>query len=273
MRLTCLVDNCVQAGSPLWGEHGLSFLVEGARGNVLWDTGQSGTVLLHNLRGLGLGEVPLAAVALSHAHLDHTGGLEALLKVRPGLRIHGHEDLFRARYSRREGKRRAIGMAPSRGELASRAVLQLSDAPEEIVAGVSTTGGIHHRPWTQGASPHHYVLRGDRMVPDPYADDMSLVLRVEGGVVLLCGCCHAGLRNTIAALRERYDAPLLAVVGGTHLLRAEQAELQAIADLLRSEGEPKLHLNHCTGQGALAWLGQAFGELVTPCPAGAVLEF
>lgn len=273
MRLTCLVDNCVIYGSALWGEHGLSFLIETGEGNVLWDTGQSGTVLEHNLQALDLQRVPLTAAALSHAHLDHTGGLSLLLDKHPGLPIYAHRDLFVDRYSRREGVERPIGMPWKRQELEAQASFRLSDAPQEIVSGVWTTGGIHRRPYPQGASPSHMMRKNGKLVPDEYLDDLSLVLHAEGGIVLLCGCCHAGLRNTLATVRERYDEPLLAIIGGTHLAQADDAELGALVETLSAEGTPRLYLNHCTGEGALLALSRAFGQRVARCPVGKVLEF
>ena len=72
MRLTCVVENCVAPGSPLWGEHGLSFLIEAGEQRLLLDAGQSGDVLRHNMVALGLWQQPLHHLVLSHAHYDHT---------------------------------------------------------------------------------------------------------------------------------------------------------------------------------------------------------
>ena len=273
MRLTCIIDNCAGRGSTLWGEHGLSFMIETEAGNVLWDTGQSGTVLRHNFREIGVHADRLVAVALSHAHLDHTGGLSALLKMCPGLPVYAHPEIFRERYSRRRGDLRAIGIAGQQRELEARTTFHLADAPEEIVPGVWTTGGIHQRPHPQGASPHHAMRQDSDIVPDGYFDDMSLALRVKGGIVLLCGCCHAGLRNTLAAVRAHHDEGLVAIVGGTHLVEATQGELDALVSTMRAEGLPLLHLNHCTGERALLSLAGDLGQHVSPCPAGTVLEY
>ena len=272
-RVTCLVDNCVW-GSALWGEHGLSFLIQTGAGNVLWDTGQSGTVLAHNLREMDLAKVPLHAAALSHAHYDHTGGLNDVLESHPRLAIYAHETLFRERFSQREGSAsRAVGLADQRESLLSLASWHLSDAPTEIVKGLWTTGGIHQRRYPLGSSRFLMLLQDGALVPDAYTDDLSLVLHVEGGIVVLCGCCHAGLRNTLATVRQHHSEPLLAVIGGTHLAGADAQELDQVIDALQAEGRPMLHLNHCTGEKALFALASAFGERVAPCPAGTRLEF
>ncbi len=273
MRLICLVDNSVQASSALWGEHGLSFLIETDGGKVLWDTGQSGTVLAHNLEILGLTSISLAAIALSHAHYDHTGGLETALKFFPGTPIYAHPGLFQERYSQGAKGMRPIGLQCRAEDLQQRCELHLSDDPQEIVPGVWTSGGIHHRPFLQGASVRHFVRQGEGFGPDRYEDDMSLILRTGDSFVLLAGCCHAGLRNTVETAHKVYLDRMSAVVGGTHLADVTLGELSGIITMLEREKTSALYLNHCTGEGALFDLRERLGMRVHPCPAGTIIEF
>jgi 7,8-dihydropterin-6-yl-methyl-4-(beta-D-ribofuranosyl)aminobenzene 5'-phosphate synthase len=278
IRVTCVVDDAVCDHSSFWGEHGLAFLIETESGRVLFDTGQSGTVLLHNLKLLGIEPKTINALAISHAHYDHTGGLPALMglieDLRPtGIPLYAHPDLFRERFSRREGSLKSVGLPLKREALEQRLTLQLSAQPKEILPGVWTTGEITDRAEPEGRSVHHLVRGMEDWEPDPYRDDMSLVLKTDGGLAVLCGCCHAGLLNTLAHVRRTLGPDITTVAGGTHLLHADEADLRRVIEVLGELGAPRLYLNHCTGQRAYVTLAQAFGERVAPCPAGTRLNF
>jgi len=273
VRITCLVDNSVGHGSPLWGEHGLSFLVQTTSGAVLWDTGASGTVLDHNIQTLGLREADVQAIGLSHGHYDHTGGLEVALSAFGSVTLYAHPDLFAERYSLHGDTQKDVGIPIDQQTLASQCSLMLSAAPQQILPGVQTTGEIKERPFPQGGSSRLKAARAGRLVADTYADDMSLVLSVPSGVVLLCGCCHAGLRNTLMAVRSQYSEKLVAILGGTHLASVDDAELAALRQTLTNEDVPDLYLNHCTGNRAIFALRTMFGDHVHNCPAGTAIEF
>lgn len=273
MRVTCVVDNAVCDHSTFWGEHGLAFLIETRSGCILFDTGRSGTVLLHNLDLLDIEPGAINALAISHAHHDHTGGLPILLEQVAGIPLYAHPDLFRERFSRREESLKSVGLPVEREALAQRLTFQLSAEPMEIVPGVWTTGEITDRREPEGRSAHHLIRGVEGYESDPYRDDMALVLETGSGLVVLCGCCHAGLLNTLAHVRRTFGVDITAVAGGTHLLQADEAHLRRVIEVLREFGVSRLYMNHCTGQRAYVTLAQAFGEAVAPCPVGTSFEF
>jgi 7,8-dihydropterin-6-yl-methyl-4-(beta-D-ribofuranosyl)aminobenzene 5'-phosphate synthase len=273
MKITCLVDNAVQARSTLWGEHGLALLIEAQGRRVLFDTGASGAVLMHNLQAASILPGSISHLALSHAHYDHTGGLPALLEQRPGLPLYAHPDLLRERFSRRDEDVKSVGLRLTEETLRRLADLRLSAAAQEILPGVWTSGEIIERPEPEGRSSHHFVREGEDWVPDPYQDDLALVLDSPAGLVLVCGCCHAGLLNTLSHVERTFGQNAAVVVGGTHLISADTVQMRHLVGVLRRLGPPALYLNHCTGQAAYVALAHAFGERVAPCPAGTVLEF
>ncbi len=270
-KITCVIDNAVQHSSRFWGEHGLSFLIETDNGNVLFDTGQTEAVLAHNLGLLGDAPRGTTALALSHAHVDHTGGLAAALALKPGLPLYASPDLFRPRYTIRGGKHESIGLALPRDELARQADLRLTEAPIEIVPGVWTTGEITHRPEPEGRSARHVVPADDGWQPDTYRDDLSLMVEAHE-LTVVCGCCHAGLLNTLARVQQVFPRPITTIMGGTHLIDADAAYLQHVIEVLRDTyGSPRLYLNHCTGERAHIALANAFGDQANPFPAGTTL--
>lgn len=270
MRIICLVDNAVKPSSPYWGEHGLSFLIEAGNQRILLDTGASGTVLLHNLSVEGIPPATLTALVLSHGHRDHSGGLAALLEQRPGLALYAHPGILRERFSRREGRTREIGLPIEVSYLRERAVLHLSREPQEVIPGVWTSGEIAARPEPEGRSEGHLIREGDDWLADPYEDDMALILRGTGGLVLLCGCCHAGLLNTIAHVQTTFGEYPKVIIGGTHLVAADPQHIARVIECLQQMGAPKLYLNHCTGQAAYVSLARALGDRIAPFPAGSV---
>ena len=272
-KTTCVIDNAVQHGSPFWGEHGLSFLIETDNGGILFDTGQTEAVLSHNLDLLGSAPRGITALVLSHAHVDHTGGLVAALALMPGLALYASPNLFRPRYAIRGGEYRSIGLSITRDELAQRVDLRFSETPFRIVPEVWTTGEITDRSEPEGRSSRHVVPADNGWQPDTYRDDMSLVVETEGGLTVICGCCHAGLLNTLARVHQVFQRPIVAIIGGTHLIDAGATHLQHVIEVLqRVYRSPLLYLNHCTGERAYIALTNAFGDQVKPFPAGTVLD-
>lgn len=275
--ITCIVDNAVAAGSRCWGEHGVAFLIETDGGRVLFDTGSSGTVLLHNLETLEVAPESLDALAISHAHYDHTGGLAALApRLRPETPLYAHPELTRARYARRSADAEPVSIGlPYPAETLEGAVsLRLSAGPQEIMPGLWTTGEITGRQEPEGRSDSHGVLEGDAWRPDPYRDDLSLVADQGDGLVLICGCCHAGLLNTLGQVGRVLPGPVRTIIGGTHLGGADAAQLAHVAEKLAEMPElAHVYLNHCSGNAAYLALVDALGAAaVQPLPAGVRLD-
>jgi 7,8-dihydropterin-6-yl-methyl-4-(beta-D-ribofuranosyl)aminobenzene 5'-phosphate synthase len=164
----------------------------------------------------------------------------------------------------------------SRDQLSQYVKLQLNAAPTQILPGVWTTGEITDRSQFEGRGQQHFIHDKQDWVPDPYQDDLSLVLESGDGLVVVCGCCHAGLLNTLAHIKQIFQKRITAVIGGTHLVSASSDTLKLAIDVLKADDNGaaiKFYPNHCTGEHAYIALANAFGDRVQPCPAGTVLTF
>jgi 7,8-dihydropterin-6-yl-methyl-4-(beta-D-ribofuranosyl)aminobenzene 5'-phosphate synthase len=170
-------------------------------------------------------------------------------------------------------------MPLAREELQARVSLRLSGEPQEAWPDVWTSGEIAERPHPEGRSAHHVVRGGsdgdlDRWLPDPYRDDLSLVIETSRGLILLCGCCHAGLLNTLEHVERVFGRPIVAIAGGTHLANVTAQHLQRVSDALAAkESLKRVYLNHCSGQAAYVGLLLSLGlHVVQTCPAGLELD-
>ena len=273
-KIICVVDNKALIRTHLKTEHGLAFWIETEYGTVLFDTGQNTEALSHNMSSLNLNVKDIDALAISHAHYDHTGGLEAILPKHPNLPVYANADVFRLKYSLHDGNYDMSGFEFSREDYEQRADWRLSSEPKEIFPSLWTTGEIINRDEPEGRSAGHYVRESGKFVPDPYRDDMSLVLKTQDGLAVICGCCHAGLLNTLFHVERSFEDPIIAVLGGTHLMTADGKLLDHVINVLDKRYSGLLfYLNHCTGDTAIKALANVFGERVQPFAAGAVVTF
>ena len=268
-KITCVVNDIALKGYGLKSEHGLSFWIETGNKVVLLDSGQSSEVFSQNLSVLGLDPDKVKAIALSHGHNDHTGGLSVILDNNPGIDIYANPGILAPRYSLKDGEYKYIGIPEDPRERLADAHLHLSAEPQEIIPGLWTSGEIIDRTEREGSSANHFIRSDGDWQADRYQDDLSLVLELDDRIALICGCCHAGLLNTLYQVQSSFDKPVAFVFGGTHLLAAEKPYLSYLKNKL-NENFPKVnyYLNHCTGSTAIEYLSTAFSSRVVDFPAG-----
>ena len=269
LELTVLVEN-QPAGRGLLGEHGIAFHLRAHDQYVLFDTGQ-GLTLTHNADHLGIDLAALDAIVLSHGHYDHTGGLPALLERCGAVDIYLHPDAMQPKFNR-DGK--DIG-APTTAlaALGQAKSLRMVEQPTEIVAGLFATGPIPRLNAFEDTGGPFYCDT-HKQLEDLLPDDQALYALLPEGVVVILGCCHAGVVNTLEYISELTEGrPIHAVIGGTHLLRANEARLAHTAGLLETLNVQLLAPNHCTGLNAQCYLRQRFPDRFAEAPAGTRFHF
>jgi 7,8-dihydropterin-6-yl-methyl-4-(beta-D-ribofuranosyl)aminobenzene 5'-phosphate synthase len=270
LKITVLTDNYVAAPNLL-AEHGLSMLIEADGRRVLFDTGQSREAL-HNAEALGVSLARLDAVVLSHGHYDHTGGLADVLPEYPPAAICLHPAALEPKYARSgHPPHRPIGI-PAGSRQAVEALherITWTDSATEIVPGVWCTGEIPRAAGNAQATSD-FFRDAECSMPDPVTDDQALFLETPEGLVVIAGCAHSGIVNTldcICALRGCDE--VFALIGGLHLGRASSSELEAAVHAIERRNCRILGPCHCTGLNAQAYLRACFRTLVQDVGAGA----
>ena len=272
-RITILCDNSVGALSGTLGEHGFAALVEWDGGSLLFDTGQGGT-LLHNALRMKRDLHRVGQVVLSHGHCDHSGGLLPLLRTFGGKDIFAHPAVFSRRFRVKDtGESFPIGIPHDEHLLrAAGGRFSLDDRFREIGQGIFLTGEVpRETPFERGDAGIFCDEAG--CAADEVPDDQSLVIAGRRGLVLLLGCCHAGLVNTIEHSREKTGVEdVYAVIGGTHLGFSDASQLDATVKALRGYRLQKFCAGHCTGFAASARLLKEFPGRFQPAQVGFTIE-
>ena len=275
VRLTVVCENTVGRPLPLLGEHGFACLVDSPAGRLLFDTGR-GITLLHNLATLGIDPKSIDAVALSHGHDDHAGGLLPLLQETGPRPVFAHPAVFAERFFVRGEERRRIGLTTSRDELElAGARFRYLEECSEIAAGLWFSGRIPRSSPVERGDPCllQEGPQGEGLITDPFDDDAALAIESAHGLVILLGCAHAGLINTVEHFRRQLgQRPLQAIIGGTHLGPAGEPQFAATMNFLAALGATRIGVGHCTGQTRSALIYGQFPERVFFASVGSVYE-
>jgi 7,8-dihydropterin-6-yl-methyl-4-(beta-D-ribofuranosyl)aminobenzene 5'-phosphate synthase len=269
--------------APLLAEHGFAALVhlKTRKVKILWDAGLSGVALPENLRRMKIEPATFDMLALSHGHGDHTAAVSKVLhamNLKPMPRkwestatfdemahwaegrqvsIIAHPAAFRERWNfARDGTRHGPIQPPPRGEWeALGAQVVLSEQPHQLAPGVWVTGMIPRSSFeTSGVSATRKYRAGHTFLPDQIEDDQAIVIHVKDkGLVVLSGCAHSGIVNTVNYACEISGvAQVEAIIGGFHLARAKDDEIQRTVAEIKNL-QPKLVApTHCTGFAAIA---------------------
>jgi 7,8-dihydropterin-6-yl-methyl-4-(beta-D-ribofuranosyl)aminobenzene 5'-phosphate synthase len=263
IQITTLSENTA-LGTRLLAEWGLSILIEADNHRILLDTGQSFSAA-YNAVVLGIDLSRIDRIVFSHGHYDHTGGLLHILRMVKGrVEVIGHPDIWTAKYGRQsEEEEEYIGVPfPREAAETLGASFNLTSKPVWISENIVTSGEIPMTTEYEKIDPTLYVKQGDELKPDPLWDDQALFIKSRKGLIIILGCAHRGVINTIRHAQKLTGfEPVYAVIGGTHLDSASPQQLNlTIAELL-SSGVQRLGACHCTGLPASAILDQTFGEI------------
>jgi 7,8-dihydropterin-6-yl-methyl-4-(beta-D-ribofuranosyl)aminobenzene 5'-phosphate synthase len=264
ITVTTLVENSVaQGGKSLLAEHGLSFYVEAGGRRTLFDTGQN-LAISNNARVLGIDLNQIDTVVLSHGHYDHSGGLQSVLQTNRNFTLYGHPDVFSQKVKKTNGNYKYIGIPIDQSDFENSGVsLKLSRTPVEVAPGVTTSGEIALANDFEDVESDFFLKKENEITRDTLADDQCLILETTKGLVVLLGCSHRGVINTLNHVaRIKGTDKIHAILGGLHLGNASDSKLAKIIEHLRGFDLNMVGVGHCTGPRAFLALANEFKDRV-----------
>ena len=272
---------------PLLAEHGFSVLIqlEDAEKKILWDAGVSKMALIENIRRMKLDCASITKIALSHGHLDHYAAITNLLiemdllpedkewdaSINAGdieewlessrIPIIAHPAAFRERWwEKDDGTMVGPFLPPPAQEWqAVGAKLVLSEDPYKLAPGCWTTGYISRTSFEESGRSRKLRYRSSSdFFPDDLEDDQAIVINVEGkGLIVLSGCAHSGIVNTVNHAKDLFKIDsIYAVIGGFHLARATDDEIDQTIDFIQNIEARLVIPSHCTGFRAISRFAQ-----------------
>ncbi|MEA1887822.1 MAG: MBL fold metallo-hydrolase [Bacteroidota bacterium] len=212
---------------------GFSILIEGLDKCILFDTGTKPEIFEANFKEMGLDASEIDEVFISHEHRDHFGGLEAMLKMNPDVKVVVPETFGKNFF-------RIPEQTGSLTELVSK--------PVQICRGLYTTGVL------------------GRAIPE-----QSMVLNTGKGLVVMTGCSHPGIINILEQVEEDFGKDIYMVFGGFHLMNSSEKQINEIIERMNELGVQKCGASHCTGEQQIKWFRQAFGENFVELGTGNVI--
>ena len=253
-------------------EHGLSLLIsleaEGKRYNVLFDTGYTETAIKNNMNMLGIDPKIIDAIVISHFHMDHTGGLRAILEgCKENIPIFVHPDAFiYPRYMKLpDGRKLIFPRTMIKGELEKRAKIFETRDPTLICDGfMLVSGQIERRSFEKGM-PNLLLERDGKVEEDLILDDQALIISIKGkGLVIISGCAHSGVINTIEYARKiTKTEKVYAVIGGFHLSgRFFEPFIKPTIEELKKIDPEVIVPMHCTGWNAIKGISEEFSSFI-----------
>jgi len=269
VEVLILADNTA-AESAMVTEHGLSMWINVDGRHILFDTGM-GIALPENAVVCGADLRETYAIVLSHGHFDHTGGLPHVFEKAAVPKIFMHPDAVGMRYGcLQTPPHRAIGMRPEIAQTLSARTANIiyTTCPTPVTEHLWVTGIIPRRTDFEDTGGPFFVDE-DCQVKDAIMDDQALWIETAEGIVLLLGCTHAGLVNTLDYVAECTNGkPFHSIIGGMHLLNASKERIEATVDALNRYQVKRIAPCHCTGDTVLPILMERFPDQCIRTGAG-----
>jgi 7,8-dihydropterin-6-yl-methyl-4-(beta-D-ribofuranosyl)aminobenzene 5'-phosphate synthase len=234
ITMTIVYDNyiCQENTRSDWG---FSCFIKGTDKIILFDTGRNELTLLSNINSLGIDVSDLDLIVISHNHVDHTGGLNSILRRKSGIPVY-FVDSFPSSFDENVSNRGAIPVRVNESI--------------EICKNVFSTGEI------QGP-----------------INEQSLIIDTEKGLVIITGCSHPGIINILKRSKEMLNKNIYLVFGGFHLLNHSEDQVREIIQEFKALGVEKCGATHCTGERAIALFKEAYGENYVSMGVGKVIQF
>lgn len=247
IKIITLMDNLNSEHKHLIAEHGLSFYIETEDTKLLFDFG-AGESAWRNAEYMNIPMEEITYLVFSHSHYDHAAGFIPFGKHWPGKTAVYGPGFFQEKYAAGGHKYTYLGCGFSREYVKAHTGRQiLCEDMIKLAPDIWAVGGFD-RSHDFETVPARFVKEGPKgIVQDQFEDEICLAADTPRGLVVIVGCSHPGILNILTTVQSRLNRPILAVIGGAHLVEADEDRIRRTILEMKSMGIQLLGLNHCSG--------------------------
>lgn len=248
LKITTLVENNIGEHLALKNEHGIAFYIEKGNHKLLFDTGQSG-IFLKNAEQLRLELTDLEYVVLSHGHYDHSGGFKDVANAAHDFELVVGEGFFNEKYAYRNNSYEFLGNNFDESFLVDHKIRYrvISESLTKLAPDIYVVTNFNRTHKDEIINPRFKLLKDGKFISDPFNDEILVAIDTQHGLVVLLGCSHPGMKNMMDSVKNLLGKPIYAVLGGTHLVEAQQGSLNESLSYLNNSDIQIIGVSHCTG--------------------------
>lgn len=262
-KITTLIENNPGDDPLLYSEHGLSFHIQMDGINILFDTGQSGN-FIENAEKLNVDLNKLDYVIISHGHYDHSGGFKRLAESSgASFKLILGEGFFNSKYKLvPEGDYKYIGNAFDEAYVNSRRIpiTYVGENIFEISENAIIFSNFQRQNDFEIPNKKFFVKKNDRYEADKFSDEIALAIKLKEGLFVVLGCSHVGVVNILETIMQKTNMPIFGIVGGTHLIEADESRLRETAGFFKRKNIRLIGMSHCTGEEAVKEFQKEFHD-------------
>lgn len=265
--ITIVCDNYTDK-PMLKSMHGFSCFIEYRSQKIVFDTGQKDD-FSDNLKNLGLDDLNIDKIVLSHGHYDHTGGLKFLPRDHR-FEIFAHKNIFFEHLKKQNGDFKNIGLG--KNDIHSNLNFNLTAHKTELSKDIYLSGSIK-RIYNIERDENLFCKKDGIYLKDTFEDEIYLAVDTENGLVIVTGCSHAGIENIIEDAENKFSKHIYAIVGGLHLFRTSREDILNVANFINIKNIDRVVTGHCTGLEATGILQSVLGDKVSFSKVGEKIYF